>query len=56
MTIFLMAFGKSGYLNMALLEAIFTSNFGIVVSVNFPFTFPFTVKSPEVSTLLISPE
>ena len=49
-------FGKSGYLNIALFEAILMLNLGILVSVNVPFTFPFTVKSPEVCTLLISPE
>ena len=45
---FLTDFGKSGYWNDALLEAIFTSNAGIVVSVKFPFTFPSTENCPTV--------
>ena len=41
-------FGKSGYWNDALFEAIFTSKAGIVVSVKFPFTFPSTENCPVV--------
>ena len=55
-TMFLTDFGKSGYWNEALFEAIFTSKVGMVVSVKFPFTFPSTENCPVVFTLLISPE
>ena len=55
-TIFLTDFGKSGYWNDALLDAILTSKAGIVVSVKFPFTFPSTENCPVVFTLLISPD
>ena len=55
-TIFFTDFGKLGYWKDALLEAIFTSKAGIVISVKFPLTFPLTENCPVVFTLSISPE
>ena len=53
--IFSTDFGKSGYLNEALFEAIEISNFGIVVSEYNPLAKPPTVKSPVVLILSKSP-
>ena len=47
---FCTALGKSANLNMALFDVISILNFGIVVSVNLPFTIPETLKSPSVLT------
>jgi len=53
MTMLCTDFGKFGYWNEALFEAIATLNLGTVVSDNIPFAKPVTVKSPVVFTSLM---
>ena len=54
-TIFSTDFGRSGYLNEALFDAMARLNLGIVLSLYNPFAKPDTLKSPVVFTVFRFP-